>query len=697
LAGTFRDEGDKKRYQAEWKAEKNAKHSEVGVLPQVKNPERKERGRHDLLFFLQTYFPESTGLSPFSEDHKNVIANIQNCLTKGGRFAQAVYRGFSKTTIAENSCIWATIYGHRKFVPLFGAEGTLSANSIESIRKELEGNILLEEDFPEVVIPIQKLEGKFQRCASQTHNSKRTYMRWTGDWIVLPTIEGSVASGGVIMARGILSAARGIKIKHPNGKNVRPDGVVIDDFQTDDSARSPSQVTSRLNLIRKAILKSAGHRKSIGCIVNGTVIEENDGMEQLLADPGWQSAKIPMVRKWADKHDMWLGEYAEIRRDFDKEVAGSQLEANARATEFYREHMEEMDAGCEVSWETCYDPDVELSAIQHAYNLLIDDGEEVFESECQQNPIRKGSDPDFLNAKDITEKQHASRRSQVPIQCDKLIAYIDVQKEMLFWEIWGFSKHFDGFLIDNGEFPDQKTLYYEKRKLRYKLSETPGYAGMSLEARLYKALNHQIEVLLNKKYNRQHDGIEMSISKIGMDGRYKTETVRRVFQDSQSKGRLQVCMGYGIGAKRTPMRRKKIKDQSGEMAGFGWFLGEAKAGVQVLEMDTNVIKTFFHQRLATEINDRGSFSLFKVDSVREHLMTADHYTSEFRTQLEGPYGIVDEWEIKPGNPDNDRFDCAVGCTALASFTGTKYLGADHVEESPKKRPGGIDWNKWGRK
>ena len=1032
--------------------------SEVGQLPPVVNPARRERGRLDLFYYLQTYYPESTGLTPFSEDHRNSIQNIENLLLRGGRYAQAVYRGFSKTTIGENSCIWATTYGHRKFMGLFGAEGGLAAESIDSIRKELEGNPLLEEDFPEICIPVQKLEGKFQRCAGQTWNGNRTYMKWTGNWIALPTMEGYESSGGIILARGILSAGRGIKVKHPDGRNIRPDGLIIDDFQTDDplavntpvltpdgfkqigeiqvgdivfsengeqidvvatspvfenrdcykitfddgnetisdgrhkwvvqnqlqrtnqrrrsvhkhdkkgtqyetkplysvrtteemasstrnrcekdgktwseysidfnpvmqvdykelpidpytlgawlgdgsrssarvtsmdsevpneiqaagyevtnekssgqglatsyyikgirgklrslrvwcnkhipqeylmssecqrlsllqglmdtdgsvtlgskgikgtrftftntnrnlidgvyflcrslgikatikdkgipkpkkilgvlrsnlkktftvcfvtnkpvfrikrklekipssvkktvrrvyirkiekiesqpvrcisvdsetnlflhgnglipthnSARHPGQVTQRLKVIKKGLLKTAGHRKKLGCIVNGTVIEENDGMEQLLDDPGWQSNRVPLVKQWADRHeDMWLGTYKSMRLDFDKEVAGSQEKAHGRANEFYRKNQDEMDAGCLVSWQTCFDEECEDSAIQHAYNLFIDDGEEVFSAECQQRPLSvTKTDDDFLTQDKIQEKQHPYKRNVVPQEVDKVTGFIDIQKEVLIHETWGFSTKFDGYKIDDGTFPDQRLPYWEKSSLKYKMSEyvdeEVDYKKMSHEARLYQSLTILIDKMFSKTWTRDMDGVEMQISKLGIDARYMNKTIRKVYRDSKHKSKIQLCMGYGIGAKKTPMSKKKTNEDNGEKKGFGWFLGKANAGIQTLETDVNVLKTFVHRRFATPLGQSGSFSMFKESFEHENRLSAMHYSSEFRTTLKGPHGEVDEWDNKPGNPDNDKFDCLVGCTAIASFTGTEMVGAENEKEKKKPR------------
>jgi hypothetical protein len=97
------------------------------------------------------------------------------------------------------------------------------------------------EDFPEVVFPIQRLDGIANRCNGQLYKGQRTHIGWTAREVILPTIPGSVASGAIIRVAGITGRIRGMKYKRADGQAVRPSLVVLDDPQTDESARSLSQ------------------------------------------------------------------------------------------------------------------------------------------------------------------------------------------------------------------------------------------------------------------------------------------------------------------------------------------------------------------------------------------------------------------------------------------------------------------------
>jgi hypothetical protein len=131
--------------------------SDIGEIPPVVNPERRAACAKDLGLALRTYFPNSTGLTPLSEDHDGVVSIIQSCILGSGAYANAVYRGFAKSTIGENSLIWGTLNGHIRFGAVFAAEGSLATESLSSIKMELAENDLLFEDFPEVCLPFRAL------------------------------------------------------------------------------------------------------------------------------------------------------------------------------------------------------------------------------------------------------------------------------------------------------------------------------------------------------------------------------------------------------------------------------------------------------------------------------------------------------------------------------------------------------------
>jgi hypothetical protein len=642
-----------------------------------------------------TYFPDTTGLTPLSEDHtEKVIPRIQRCCLEGGRTGNAVYRGFAKTTITENAAIWALLYGHRKYVAVFGADAPAAGRILSSIKSELSSNDLLLEDFPEVCHPIQSLEGKAQRCHSQTyiHVSEETgeedrpltHIQWTAEKIALPFIAGADGAGGVVSVHGLTAGSRGLKHKRPDGTNQRPDFVIIDDPQTDESAAQPGQCLTRINLITKNILKLAGHRKQLACVINATVIEPDDLVEQMMdpaRHPSWQWVRVPMVKAWSTSHEShWKGEYARLRNDWNRDDPEDILRAWSSATDYYRQHRESMDAGCIVSWDSCFDPDTEISAIQHAYNMLIDDGEEVFASECQQQPKKRDARPGELTAKAIVLKANGLARGAVPSWATKLVSYIDVQDSVLYWLVLALSPDFSGHVVDYGIYPEQPRGSLMLADVKTTLMDA--HPGLPLEGAIRAGLDHLSMDLLSRIFPGE-GGVEHSISRLLCDSANRSDLVYEFTKRSQRASTVLPARGRFYGAATTPMSEYKTKE--GEKLGDHWMIAPVNSNrsVRLFHIDTNYWKSFVYQRLETKPGVAGCYSMF--GEPRDHDQFGNMLTAEHRVTLElvsgrGAGRKIDEWKLRP-NRENHLFDCLVGASAAACEQGITLPGL----AAPKKK------------
>ena len=263
---------------AEYMRNVRMRESSVGRIPKPANPKRRKACKNDPKKFLTSYMPEAFP-DPFSEDHLDFIKAGKTLILNSGLFVELVYRGFGKSTIAEGLVLWAALYGHREFCPLIGANQSAAEKSIRSIRSELENNDLLLEDFPEVCLPVRALQGRAQRAKSQAYEKEDgtyalTQIEWKSDEMVLPSIEGSASNAVILTVYPIMSRkARGLRFKRADGRQVRPDFVLIDDPQDDEQARNPGQVKKILGRIHKGILMSGGHKKKISALIAATVIE----------------------------------------------------------------------------------------------------------------------------------------------------------------------------------------------------------------------------------------------------------------------------------------------------------------------------------------------------------------------------------------------------------------------------------------
>lgn len=639
------------------------------------NPKRKAKAIASLLFYLENYFPNSAGLSPYSDDHKRVIRRMESVLKHGGRLANSIYRGFAKTTTGTLALSWAVTCGWQQCALIVGSSQPKAEELLSGIRQEWETNDLLFEDFPEVCYPFRSLEGKVARCKSQTSNGEQTKIHMCKNQLTLPSVPGSLCGGFVLFAYGLGGQVRGINIFGPGGKRLRTTCAMIDDPQNDGSADSITQVDSRLNVIRKGIIQSAGHAKKISVIVNGTVMRPNDVIDQLTThtkNPSWESERIPMVKKWADAHDtLWQVTYRELRHGYDPHVTGSKQTAEKRANEFYAEHMEEMNKGCVVSWESCYDHESELSAIQHAYNLLLDDPPEVFESEYQQNPdaSNMGGAAAFL-PENIIAKAVGVDRGVVPLWAHKLTAFVDVQKDLLYWVVVAWSDKFQGHVIDYGTWPDQTRKYFFLRDANPTLKST--YVNCNFEGWLRAGLTDLTKYLLDKEWPGETDGRVHFVEKLLIDSGWgdSTDVVNEFCRTSGRPTIVVPALGTGIGCKRDPMSKWAIKP--GEKRHFHALEthGAKNRAIKHIVVDTNFWKSFCARRFTTPIGNPGSLTLFKQKGV-DHRLFADHMTAEVFARLreESSGREVDEWKLRPHKPDNHWWDCVVGSACAASIIG----------------------------
>ncbi|MBN2131400.1 MAG: phage terminase large subunit family protein, partial [Sedimentisphaerales bacterium] len=629
-----------------------------------------------LLKFLTTYFPHSTGLKPFSDDHKRMIGEMERCIRGGGRMVNAVYRGFAKTTISENAVIWAALYGLRRFVLLVGINKHESAGNIDSIKAELAENDLLAADFPEVCLYIRALKNKPQRAPHQTCDGRHTHIVWRADTLVMPTIKGSVASGVIITARPY-GKARGIKYKRRDGLQVRPDLAIVDDPQNDESAATQARVNKNLTILRKGICQTAGRGKGLAVVINATIIAPDDMIETLLADPAWQGQRVPMIKKWADAHDtLWLKEYSDIRRTFDRTVPADQDRAHRAATAFYRSHRREMDAGCLVSWKYCRNAN-ELSAIQHAYDILIDDGEDVFQSEYQQDPVPSEKERDQLTPGLVAGKGNGLARGVVPSSAEFVTAHIDVHDRVLYWSVGAWSPTFEGFLVDYGTHPRQSVRYFAQATAPKTLARL--HPGKGKEGSILAGLTELTERLLSAEWERE-DGVVLRIGRLLIDARYNRDLVVSFCRRSPHAAVILPAMGFFCPRGRVWSEFFATKE--GGRSGFHWRLPPPQKGERVLLVDVNWWKTLAWERLRVALGDTGCWSLFGREPIR-HQLLADHFCSERAVWVEAKGLGRYEWEWKPGRPDNHWWDTFVGSAAAAATMGATIPGA--MERRGRKR------------
>jgi hypothetical protein len=654
-------------------AENSKSGRDIGDLPPVADPARRDGCEHDLRRYLETYHAAAFPLA-WSDDHLGFIEQTQRAIVEGLQKVQAMPRGSGKTTIFERAILWALLYGHRRFAVLVAATDEKAIDNLDSLKGELETNELLLADFPEVCYPIVCLERITNRCRGQTYRGEPTRITLTTDKIVFPTIAGSGASSCVIIAGGITGGRlRGPKHTLPDGTVVRPEIVLVDDPQTRKTAASASECRTRERVITGDILGMAGPGKSVSVLAAVTVIYRGDLADRLLnrtLNPTWRGERCKLVDAMPSEEAMKLWEqYWQLRAE-DIRNGGDGSEANR----FVADNFDAMHEGSAVAWPERKLPG-DLSALHFAMNLYFAN-REAFQAEYQNEPLDDSTDGgELLTAAEIMARVNKIPHRTVPLEAEYLTAHIDCHDRALYFAVVAWTKDFSGYVVDYGTWPEQPLPYYLLRSCPRTLAQV--YPRATKDGAIRKGLEDLTERLCSSDWQKEGEG-RVQVDLVLIDEGYKPKIVQRICRRSKHRRVLRPSKGQAIGAKSNPM--SEWKDRDGERKGDHWRLTPIEGqSIRRLTFDTNNWKSFVHDRLGAAEGDPSTLTLYG-DEPKRHELIADHLSAEYRTQVEGKGRRVDEWDKRPGNPDNHLLDNVVGAAVAAGVLGCKLPDA-----TPAKR------------
>lgn len=649
---------------------------EIGPLPAVADPARRESCRHSLQLFLETYLKETFNL-PWSADHLRAISVMQEVILQGGQYALAMPRRQGKTTLITGATLWAIFYGHCKFVVVVAATKADSVKIANNVKITIETDEALGADFPEVCYPIQRLEGINHRTGGQTLDGEQTRIRWTREELVFPYVPGAASSAARLYCRSITGAIRGLSDKLPDGTTIRPELVLLDDPQTERSAKSAHSTAERERVISRAVLGLGGARKRLAGFAAVTVIQQEDLAARLLdrkRNPDWRGDLMKLVYEMPANMDFWRS-YRDKRNELIRlEQPLEQL------NDFYRQNREIADAGCRVAWEWRYEPD-QVSAIQYAMDLWAKD-EDAFLSEYQNSPRAQELENAFsLVPADVTAKLSGVPRGYVPDWAEQLTAFCDVQQDALFYLIAAWDSQLRGHVVDYGSWPEQGRLYFTKADIRKSLMDHYGVATVAHG--LLAGITEIAERITSKTYSYQSRG-QTSVNLLLVDANWQPST-DIVYQVARTVGAGRVMPWHGryVGPTTAPI--EAWKREPSDKIGPGWKTAQGRRNQRHLVCDVNQWKTVVGQRIKTT-DEKTGITIFG-DRADTHAMLSDHLSSEYALDAssEATGRRVLEWKLRP-NRDNEWFDGLVGSAVAASYLGATLPG--QVAKTERKK---VSW------
>lgn len=176
--------------------------------------------------------------------------------------------------------IWAAAHGWRSFIAAFADSGQQAEQHLASFKRELDTNDLLRQDFPDLCQPARS------RSGGAVANRQGMYM---------------ARSGFVFAAKGIDSSSLGLKV----GKR-RPDLLLCDDVEPDESNYSPYQREKRLSTLLDSILELnifarvvlVGTVTMPGSIIHAlvkTITKPGGEVESWITDGNWRVHYYPAI------------------------------------------------------------------------------------------------------------------------------------------------------------------------------------------------------------------------------------------------------------------------------------------------------------------------------------------------------------------------------------------------------------------
>lgn len=608
-----------------------------------------------------------------------MIKAIVHVATYGGDQAIAGERGLGKTSIAQRVVLMLMIWGRVRFPIFISKNGPEARGSLEEVKDELENNDTLADDYPEVCAPIRALEGAPQRASQQTVNGQRTRIRWKEDYIIFPTVKGSRASGVILVARGIDGSIRGMK-----KRSIRPDVVIIDDPDSEESAESASETDKRTRTIDRAVAGLAGPGKRIArvmlcsCMNRRCVAYTFTDPQQ---KPSWNGKRYRMLITPPAAEEHWE-RYILLRQQGQQN--GDDPTGRA-ATAYYKANLRAMNRGAKVSDDERFvseaGPDgepIEISALQHCYNIIADRGMENFLTECQNDPPEEIM-PETSGITPTLVQTRLSRTDKgvVPDGTMALTAGVDVGRYGLHWMVIAWRDEAVGTIIDHGV-EDVHSPKMQRDQGRKRGEE---FKEQGVQHAILQALRSLRLMWITDSYCGLDD-TPMSIWPIGVDYGYYSDAVM-AFVREVGGDPWRAMKGHGTGKGLAAFRqiRKPSADIPRRHIGDQWYATREPMHQLLYHTHTDYWKRWVHDRFGTKPGDPGSMTLFG-DEARIHITVSHHLTAEQEeTKFIPGVGSVTKWI--PIRANNHWFDaCYMACVA-ANMAGVKLLPTGAPKTAPR--------------
>jgi hypothetical protein len=419
------------------------KRAEERLVPYRTPPEHTLKHRDELEAnppeWLRFFFPE-TFICPFSEVHIKIIKASMRAMRQGTSITVAAPRGYGKTRVLWGMAFFAVLTGLSRFPVVIGWKQGAGRELLDQWLTELSENQRLREYYPCQCDPFEDSTAsiRLKKLLREVDGEKLCGCNVSKEdcVIVIPDVQ---EHGREMRHCALGSASMNGSIKGKNkglitGENLRPDIVLLDDPQDQETAESADRVKKVIRKMDYGIRSLSGPQRRLTVMSAVTCVTTEDVSEHLLTRPGTEVIKTGQIVTWPDG---WKDEESKVRAIWDAwnktRIEGLEnIDGGKAARDFYVNNKEQMTKGMTVSWEhrlhigddfRVGDPDALFAAIWDFYDL----GENAFMAERQNDPIQEGVTEYKLSVSTITKRQNKEiNAGVVPDWVNVVVAATDV-------------------------------------------------------------------------------------------------------------------------------------------------------------------------------------------------------------------------------------------------------------------------------
>lgn len=635
--------------------------------PDAKTKAVRTRLEKDLPRWLKYHGGEAFA-SPWSADHERILAKIATAMTKGGMFALAMPRGHGKSTILKWVTAYVLLTGRRKYVVVIAATAELAQSIVDFIRQQITESDTLHAHYPHVTTYARATDGKAIKARYQLRaDGKSSGIHWSKTTLVFPEVVSAdqkpyESNGAILEAHGLTGAIRGKWKDTKTGKVLRPDFVILDDPQDRASAESPTQCAMRERIITGDVLGLAGPRKRIAAVMPCTIIRKGDLADRFLdhkQHPEWQGETCRLINVWPAAQDTLWKEYERIYREETGEGRGF-----GAATEYYKAHQTEMDAGAEVSWKHRV-RDGEISALQTAENLLIETGTQ-FWAEYQNEPKDIIGSQYELTTQIILNHVVSIPRLHLPDKTISFVGHCDINRSNggLHYALAGFDQSMTGHCPLYGRWPEHGDAWPENSPEQI------------IQQGIFKGLRSVCDIIESTVFIKK--GTRTWPSLILIDAGYQPAIVHRFcnFANQEKLYHFKVFPSVGRAAHKYFVSKATLRFKPFEAC----HIQEGQFG-QYLAFSACYWRETMQRAFLADVGSTGGFTIFAA-ARGQHSEFADHIIAEKLTDKREADGKMQWWWHEVGR--NDWCDALTGCWVAAATTGLAVQGV-YITKRPQPR------------